>query len=100
MALKMRGLSIINAGGIQSNHFDVALGRYPLSSLGMKSRKMKLAYSLSTTLGSTQIFFLIGPKPAIAGLQQHNTSVRNAAVLLFPRLKVLHGNLIVGIGQC
>src|SRR5699024_3575418 len=100
MALKIRGLPIINAGGIQSNHFDLALGRYPPSSLGMKSRKMKFTYSLSTAVGSTQIFFLIGPKLAIAGLQQHNTAVRNTAVLLFPLLKVLHGNLIVGVNQC
>ena len=91
------GLPSIDAGRVQADGCNLAIARQPFRGRRIEARKVQLCYGLRTSPIGAEILPRIRIEFPPARAQQHNDTVRNAAVRILPSLQILLGYQVISI---
>ena len=90
-------MSVINAGGVETDGFDSSVLRQPARRIRVQTGKMKLWDRGSATLVGAEVSFSVRIEFSESSTQLHDSSYRYLPMPLFPILKVAFGDEIIRI---
>ena len=95
--LEQRRLAVVDAGGVDADGLDGAVGDEPARGVGMETGKVQLRDRRLPALGRAQVARGVGPAVREAGAEKHDRVGGNPPCSRAPSAEVRRRDLIVGV---